>query len=219
MRHILGRIGWRNLLRELEGDQYGIKSLPQDSIACMLDVGANCGLFTVLARLCHPSMRIRAVEADAATCACLATNCEGLGVEVVNKALGDGRSFNLVDKNERATKGVEFKPSETGVPSARLAELAEGMDPGNLFIKIDCEGGEKYAMETTEDLGILGRCKMVAGELHTAFEMTPADYLAILRAAMPDHYMMVNGVKVASSLWPDAGKDKRVVKFIATRKS
>jgi hypothetical protein len=45
------------------------------------------------------------------------------------------------------------------------------LDINDLFIKIDCEGGEKYMFEDKETMNIINKLKILAIEFHPKFDI------------------------------------------------
>jgi FkbM family methyltransferase len=81
------------MFKELSGDQYGLKNIPQDSISTFIDIGAAYGLVSILARLLHTKMRIIALEPHNTTCAYLSHNVSNMGIVTFNAAYGTGCYF------------------------------------------------------------------------------------------------------------------------------
>ena len=52
----------RILFDELEDDSYELRTIPQNSIPNMIDIGANVGFISIYAKMLHPRMNIIAVE-------------------------------------------------------------------------------------------------------------------------------------------------------------
>lgn len=98
---------------------------PEDVV---VDIGANIGAFCI--RAARASRSVTAVEP--VTAALLADNIKanGVSVQVIDGALGDGKPAGICwDEHRVFTPTYTFK---------KLAELAGGCD----FLKCDCEGAE-----------------------------------------------------------------------------
>jgi len=68
---------WYNVLR----------SLPLGSISTVFDVGANVGIFSLMARFLHPAAQIIAIEPHAATFQLLAKNVVGTNIKTLSRRL------------------------------------------------------------------------------------------------------------------------------------
>ena len=161
----------RNVLfRELKGDQYGLKALPQDSAKYFLDVGAAYGLISILARLLHPQMKIMAVEPHAETYADLVANVDHMQILTLNAALGTGAMFYL-EKERKMKLCNSFGPEEKNtraIQSFTLSELINkcNFKPEDTVIKMDCEGAEWNMIGNKNDEEIIKLCKLLALEVH-----------------------------------------------------
>jgi FkbM family methyltransferase len=162
----------RNVLfRELEGDEYGIKNIPQNFIGYMIDIGAAYGLLSIMARLLHPKMRITAIEPHPGTYKDLLLNVDRMKIKTFNFALGNGGMFYL--EKERKMRlcnsfGEKKVKDTTAIQSYTLAGLVKlcKADASDLALKIDCEGAEWCMIDNKEDEKIIKQCKLMAVEVH-----------------------------------------------------
>jgi FkbM family methyltransferase len=160
----------RNVLfKELDGDQYGLKALPQNSIKHFIDIGAAYGMMSIMARLLHPEMKITAIEPHPETYKDLCFNVERLKIGTINGALGNGSKFFLQkERKMRLCNSFlqEKKDDNTEVQSYSLIQLIAlcKYDPSDLAIKMDCEGAEWYMINQDEE--ILKGIKLIGIEVH-----------------------------------------------------
>jgi FkbM family methyltransferase len=171
----------RTLQKELldDPDPYGIRTCgPVDVV---LDLGANCGMFSLLARFLHPAARVVSVEPDSRNFAALKSNTEGLRIEVVNHAIGISGQVNLLNPHTspgayQYDKGLA-PPTENSVMSCRLfdtwaslgiSECCNRSDRlfSRTFLKIDTEGAEKYFIGNPDDEACIESCFAVGAEIH-----------------------------------------------------
>lgn len=162
----------RILFKELRGDQYYLKSIGQDSIKYLIDVGANVGLISIMARLLHPNMTIMAIEPHPFVYEKLVENTNNLRINTFNMALGDGSEMYL-KKHRKSDVCNEFskeksKFTDITIESLSLFEIINKCkyDVKNLMIKIDCEGAEEYVFLDDDSSKIIRNCKVFSAELH-----------------------------------------------------
>ncbi len=167
---ILRRNCRKILFKELNRDEYRIKTLPTNSIGTMLDLGANVGIISILARLLHPKMKIYAFEPHEELYNDLCSNVANLLIKPVNRAFGNGSCFYL-ETERKSNVCNSFKKTRTDsrkIKSMTLQQIVEqfNIDPDDLFIKMDIEGAEEYLLDNDNDFDILRRCKLFALEVH-----------------------------------------------------
>ncbi|HVU23815.1 MAG TPA: FkbM family methyltransferase [Opitutus sp.] len=147
----------------------------------VLDVGANAGLYSILAAAAHPGTRCLAVEADPRVAQCLRRNVDanaaairrhGASIAVIECALGDRTGPAAFYRARDPARGSLFaeavNPVETiPVPTRRgdelLAELGiEEID----FCKIDVEGAELLVLAGLDRTLRAGRIHRLQVELN-----------------------------------------------------
>jgi len=155
-----------DLIQEvLVQDCYKVRRLFGAPITTVVDIGANYGLFSMLARFYWPTAKIHAFEPHEETYHGLQENIAHLVVHHYQAALGDGSLIAM--HRMGATSGTNVaKPAEQhGIQSYRLPDLFKlaGVKPGPaVFLKIDVEGSERVlrgdpgTRELLADLGGFG---------------------------------------------------------------
>jgi FkbM family methyltransferase len=127
---------------------YGIGLFPLDSIKTILDIGANCGLYSVAFRFFHPNARIISIEPDKENYNNLIKNTANLDIETFNIALGNGDEVVKISGKCSLAHSFSNIPKEVSgqerCSSLLLSSIIEkyNIDLKGLFIKIDTEGGE-----------------------------------------------------------------------------
>jgi FkbM family methyltransferase len=118
---------------------------------CFIDVGANCGVYSVLGCSVNPRIRVVAVEPVPRICAALANNVRQNGfdsrVTILNIALGDRNgtvSFHEADVSTMGSLAVDGYMGQHGrliqVECRTLDSIVEELDIEPDFLKIDVEG-------------------------------------------------------------------------------
>ena len=127
---------------------YGMRLFQVNTIKTILDIGANCGLYSTAFRFFQPKARIISIEPDKDNYKDLVSNTSNLDIETFNVALGDGNEVSKITSEYSVTH--QFRQSSIVMPekekccSLLLNDMIESykIDTNGLFIKIDTEGGE-----------------------------------------------------------------------------
>jgi FkbM family methyltransferase len=135
----------------------------------VIDVGANIGVFTLLANE-YGAERIVAVEPNTPTLEVLKKNTAGRGIMVLDKAAGKkgGEHVQMVMRPEFcATDGRIFSQSApTGIETIGLDHLVSLVDDGKpILLKVDCEGAE-YDLFYGASLKALSKIQTIVMEAH-----------------------------------------------------
>lgn len=161
----------QELIDEIVGrDFYGVRDYPTDAFDHVLDLGANIGVFSTLARHLWPQAEIRAVEASQEILPFLRENVRHLDVMVVPAPIGDGSWVSGFGRNEVnhgcTIFGTDDPEAEDRCKSVTLADLVEGWDLSRTLIKIDIEGAERLVFNDPAAVEIIGQVKFLTGETH-----------------------------------------------------
>jgi len=166
------RAFYREIVRK---DCYLMKNYRNDYFDHILDIGANVGVFTLFANFRHPKANIIAYEPCVETFAYLIDNTGYIdNVEYVNEALGDGEPLylhdtgysgcNLFYKENETTNLIETVPTK----SVSLYDMLKDkiIFDSKYFIKIDCEGGERFLLYDLNSIDVIRRSAHTAIEVH-----------------------------------------------------
>ena len=153
---IAHRIFWSGL-REWEKETSPVILDNVQRACCFIDVGANCGIYTVLGCTVNPNVRVVAVEPVPKIAAALANNVtqNGLGsrVTILNVALSDLDGSVYFHEAEDSTMGSLAVNGYHGQPGKviqvkcrTLDSLVEELNLRPDFVKIDVEGFEHVVL-------------------------------------------------------------------------
>ena len=173
----------RTLFNQFDnGDTYYLNKINRNSIPNMIDVGANIGMISLLARILHPEMNIFSFEPHPQTFKDLKENVDHMKIKTFNYALGNGETFYLtaqrkMDLCNKFSKEDEVIVASQQVQSYTIQEIFQKskMKPEDTLLKIDCEGGEHFMVGDKESEDILKRTKIITMEAHNTekFELKP----------------------------------------------
>ena len=143
-------------------DEYGLRSLPFEP-RTILDVGANIGLFSVLARHFFKSAIIHAYEPNPRTFSYTAKNLEKIDAVGFQAGLGIRAGFAEM-RDDQDSRKAQTKLQETG--SIRIDSLQQAIDRLNGSVdlmKIDCEGAE---WDLFSDVESFRKVRLIRMEYH-----------------------------------------------------
>lgn len=134
----------------------------------IIDIGANIGLFSLLANE-YGAEKIVAVEPQPATIEILKKNTAGKGIIIIEKAIGKfGEFAEIVMRPEFCqTDGrIYTKAAESGIETIGVDELVSLVDDGKpILLKLDCEGAEYDALYGAS-LTSLSKIQTICIEMH-----------------------------------------------------
>lgn len=131
----------------------------------VLDIGANCGAFSVYAKLAWPLSEVDAFEPNPEMVKYLRQNIEGLpGITVHESAVGDLELDKLYLGKNNPGEGSQYN---NGIEQSDETIDIEVTDPESLLsydiVKLDCEGAESYVLARLD----LTQTKFVMYEYHS----------------------------------------------------
>lgn len=157
----------------IEEDEYEFLHFKQNYFDAVIDIGANFGVFAIFAKMNHPKAKIIALEPDLYCYSYLTTNCDKLNIDVEHLALGDGYDFHAESrvKGELSrnvfteSKGKSSYKFQT-ITLPKLFESKGISKEDKYFLKIDCEGGERFLLHDSDSEEILKNSEQLVMEVH-----------------------------------------------------
>lgn len=179
---------WKNLFVKDEYKLNGLKT-PIDTV---VDIGANIGAFSIIAHEKLSPSKIIAVEPDKDVFSDLKANTTKLPMEHINAAIGHYNGPCRLIERCLKTVGSIYRPdieSPEGVEvqSITIDKVMEKAS-GNIFLKVDCEGGEDFIF--VEDyLEVLNKAKVIVVEIHnwSAKDLEDNDRMSSMKSWIQDN--------------------------------
>src|SRR5436190_15637698 len=124
-------------------DEYGLREF-RDKPKTVIDVGANIGLFSILAAHYFANAMIHAYEPNPRVIPYTAKNLQPAGITLFNEGVGSVSGFATIqDTGESRSALTLLGASVSGnVPIISLTEAVERMGCEIDLLKLDCEGAE-----------------------------------------------------------------------------
>lgn len=156
----------------------GIDFIP----TCIIDIGANIGVFSRYARTLFHSALIVAIEPHKENCDLFKYFTKDDRIVLIEKAIGDGKVFHGLTAANGS--GETYLSHGTGFPEEEMAanesmelcdvktitvyEIADKYvtKDDKVVIKIDCEGSEHSIFSDKRSMDVLRKADYVAIELH-----------------------------------------------------
>jgi FkbM family methyltransferase len=176
-------------------DAYDLRKFRPGDIDYFIDIGANVGTTTLMAKLLNPTARVIAIEPCKETFEILVVNMKqwmNTGIECYNLALGDGKPMCFqrrrraglhrffANTDEERHWWPEKENFEYTIESKSLNSMFADYDvplDSNYIVKIDCEGGERFLLNNDErDIDIIKSSVQVMMELHRGLGGTTEEW-------------------------------------------
>jgi FkbM family methyltransferase len=172
--------------------------------SCLLDIGANVGLFSKFYLIKNPKCRVYLFEPETSLNKVIAKNLEGYNYEIINKGISDFQGLADFYSNKGS-----FQTSSLLKDAVIPFETDKGIDVSNiqvttisdfildykieeeLTIKLDIQGSEFNALKQSQD--ILPKVNELLIEISFAFGGEPIKLLSMLDSYFPN-YTAINQV-------------------------
>ncbi len=151
-------------------DNYSFRKLARSGkFMRIVDIGANIGVFSVLAALAAPDSVVHAYEPHPEAFKWLSKNANGLNVNAFNLAVADKAGQMRFDIREATTLSGLSETGSLCVSAVSPADILPGEKID--FLKVDCEGAEFLIFK---DFELLRRTNFMAMEYHLTEQNTMA---------------------------------------------
>ena len=212
----VGTSAVRELVRQdLKDDIYGLRRIPWETGARVIDIGANIGMVSIYLALLHPDIKIFALEPMPENFDSLVANIRLNHVQDVvqpsNSAVTcDGRQFEMIAHLASNTGGATGFLRDMNLPEHQKA-LVESTTLRDIFrycvpdrcrlLKIDCEGAEHEIIKSAGEL--LESVDYLSAELHINSRLESMGFsiegtMEILRRFIPEDHLKIHTVHMAS---------------------
>ncbi len=157
-------------------DCYMLKRWSFDFFDYIFDIGANVGIFSSYAAMTHTNAKIFAYEPCKETFKNLVEDLWFLpNIECTNEAMGDGSDLffydtgwsgcNLFYKEGEKEKQLDAYTVKSKTLSDIFYDKSISLDD-KYFIKIDCEGGERFLLEDKKSIEVIKNSSGSGIEIH-----------------------------------------------------
>jgi len=171
-------------------DCYDIRKFGSNYVRGFLDIGANVGTTTIMAKILFPIAKIVAFEPCIETYKKLETYVGDWMTKqdkLYNFAMGDGTDLCFLKRSSSGMyrflldNDIEKKwwpkDFEYSIKSKTLAQIFdENKIEAPYIIKIDTEGGERFLLQQTEAIDIIKGSLQTMIEIHPSFGGTPKQW-------------------------------------------
>jgi FkbM family methyltransferase len=144
-------------------DPYCLRSLSSGEVSKIIDVGANIGFFSILARHYFPAAMIDAYEPNKSVFPFLAKNLSHLEVNIFMAGVGRNAGRGDVVEGTTSLYSTIRRDDLGNIPIVSISQAIERMGRNVDLCKLDCEGAE---WEILEDPDFLDRVRYLAIEYH-----------------------------------------------------
>ena len=161
-------------------DCYDIRKFKPWEITTFLDIGANKGEVTLLAKALNPTAKVISLEPCKETFEKLQINMKQwlrMGIKCYNVAFGDGSllylkkgSFSGINRFHTAEEMDNLEIEETeSIESKTLRQIFDDYkikEDEPFIIKMDCEGGERFLLNNDESISVIKKSQCCSIEVH-----------------------------------------------------
>lgn len=182
-------------------DGYDLRKYGPGDVDLFIDIGANIGTVSVMARILFPFARIHAFEPCENNYRKLVENTKYWGIRCHSAALGPGTPMckiphgqsgmhRFVDNDETQwwpDKIYQMANSWTVGRIMQECEIGRTNDGMGYILKIDCEGGERYILRQKEAVNLILFSLQTNIEIHMPFGGKGAEWKDFLKIFKNTH--------------------------------
>ena len=194
-------------------DCYDLRKFKSMDINCFIDIGANIGSTTLMAKILNPISRIIVLEPSKKSFGDLENMLiywRGSGIEKYNVALGNGEKMYFYEERGERGGRSKFYSKEEKVECPKDTYLIESKTLEQIFIdykidvnesyiiKIDCEGGERFLIQSEfeeESLAYIRGSVQTMIEIHFGLGGTKEQWNSFINKLKSTHELRIGGWK------------------------
>lgn len=156
-------------------DCYKMDLWPNNFFDYIVDIGANAGVFTMYAHMRHPQAKIFAYEPGREAYEELTRNIFYMdNIKCYNEAFGNGTELVFCDggnpgDSQFFLKGEVDRETTYSANSLSLAQILDRDEidvSKKCFLKMDCEGGERFLLQDEKCVEIIKSLSGFSVEIH-----------------------------------------------------
>jgi len=150
-------------------DEYFLKTLPNQKINSIADIGANVGIFAIAGRIAFPHAEIHCYEPNEDNIPYLNRQAESLGLKTFKEAVSNVDGTCSLSKSAIHDTSARITNLEGGqIPLTSLHTVLNRFNSQQIdLLKLDCEG---FEFEILKDEANLRKCKFITLEYHIVKE-------------------------------------------------
>jgi FkbM family methyltransferase len=134
------------------------------NIDTIIDIGSNVGYFSLLSSVLYPHAKKILVEPNPENVKVLEHNFKDFSnIKIIPKALGDGSRVKMKFDERWSGSDSVVKDENGNIETLGIMDIIPN-DIGNYILKVDCEGGEKYLLNSNPN--IFNNCIYFISEFH-----------------------------------------------------
>ena len=160
----LGKQLYNEIIRD---DCYELKQVFKKctrEIDTIIDIGSNVGYFSLLSSILYPHSKKILVEPNPENVKVLEQNFKDFSnITIIPKALGDGSNVKMKFDDRWSGSDSVVNDENGNIKTLGIMDIIPN-DIGNYILKVDCEGGEKYLLNSNPS--IFNNCIYFISEFH-----------------------------------------------------
>ncbi len=158
-------------------DEYGLRTLPHPP-RTVLDIGSNCGLFSLLANHHFPTAIIHAFEPNPRTFPFAQENLRSTSVQLTQAGIGSSAGqAEIIDRSDSTFAQTRLVESGS-IRILPLTEVVAAFPGGEVdLLKLDCEGAEWEIFQNPAPFSKINR-------IHMEYHLTEGRTLDHLRQTL-----------------------------------
>jgi FkbM family methyltransferase len=179
-------------------DGYDLRKYGPKDIDLFIDIGANIGTVSVMARILFPFSRIYAFEPSEKNFDMLKSNTKYWSIACHNVALGPGSPMCMIPHSQNGMHRFVDKDESLWWPE-KIHQMSESWTMSHIIdkcqigaasryiFKVDCEGGERYLLKQTDSIELIKYSVQTNIEIHMPFGGNGKEWKKFLKIFCSTH--------------------------------